>query len=286
MSRGVNRASKGKLVAMKLSLVISAQPASFSALAYKGRLEENIAKLAGFGYDGVELAVRDPEALDADALRALTRSLGLTIPAIGTGQIYGEDGLSFTSPDASVREGAIERVKAHIRLARELEAIVIIGLVRGRRAVGVTADQAEAWLVEALRACASTNPAVKLAIEPINRYETDLVNTVASGLGLVGKVAADNVGLLLDSFHMNIEESSMTAAITKSGDRLFHFHVADSNRWHAGAGHTDFAEILGALQRAGYTGFLSAEILPFPGPDAAARNNIATLHRILRCLPS
>ena len=271
---------------MKLSLVISTQPASFSALAYKGGLEENISKLANFGYDGVELAVRDPGMLDRDALKAWIRSLGLSVPAIGTGRAYSEDGLSFTSSDASVRERAMQRVAAHIQLAQELAAIVIIGLVRGRRAVGVTADQADAWLVEALCACASANPAVKLAIEPINRYETDLVNTVASGLDLVEKVAADNVGLLLDSFHMNIEEPSMTDAIRASGDRLFHFHVADSNRWHAGAGHTDFAAIVEALRRAGYGGFLSAEILPFPDPDAAARNNIETLRPILRRLLS
>jgi len=272
------------LITMKLSLVISTQPASFSALAYQGRLEENISKLLDFGYDGVELAVRDPGTLDRAALKGLVRSLGLSVPAIGTGQAYGEDGLSFTSSDASVRERAIQRVKAHIQLAREFEALVIIGLIRGRRTLGVSDAQTEEWLVGALRTCAASCPAIRLAIEPINRYETDLVNTVASGLDLVEKVAEENVGLLLDAFHMNIEEPSMTASIMDGRERLFHFHVADSNRWHAGAGHTDFFKILETLQRIGYAGFLSAEILPYPDPDAAARNNLETLRPILKCL--
>ncbi|HYK91208.1 MAG TPA: 5-keto-L-gluconate epimerase [Acidobacteriota bacterium] len=259
---------------MKLSIVLSLQPASFSALAYKGHWEENIAKIRHFGYDGVELAVRDPGLLDMPLLNCLLTGNGLVVPAVGTGQAYGEEGLSFTHPESNVRRRAVERVCSHVDLAAELRAVVIVGLVRGKREPSIAEGLAQQWLVDALRECAARNKKVLLAVEPINRYETNLINTVRSGLDLVEKLGMENVGLLLDTFHMNIEEPSIPASILSTGDRLFHFHVADSNRWYPGAGHTDFRPIVDVLERISYKGFLSAEIVPLPDPDAAAQNTI------------
>ncbi len=260
---------------MKLSIVLSTQPASFSALAYRGHWEENIRKIKSLGYDGVELAVRDPNLVDMTQLGWLLSRHGLVVPAIGTGQAFGEEGLSFTHPEPDIRGKAIERVKSHVRLAADLGAVVIIGLVRGRRAPGVSEEKTEAWLVEALRECARENRAVNLAIEPINRYETDIINTAGAGLSLIERLALENVGLLLDTFHMNIEEPSISESITASRDRLMHVHVADSNRWFPGAGHIDFTRVIEALTKIDYKRFLSAEILPFPDSDTAAANTVA-----------
>jgi len=265
---------------LKLSIVLSTQPASFSALAFKGQIAENIAKIKSLGYDGVELAVRDPAALELSALNSLLAKHHLPVPAIGTGQAFGEEGLSFTHPDAAVRRKAIDRIKSHMSLADSLGAIVIIGLVRGKKGSDTSDEQTEHWLVGALTECASENETVKLAIEPINRYETDLVNTVASGLKLVDTIGLDNVGLLLDTFHMNIEEPSMVESMVAAGERLFHFHVADSNRWYPGAGHIDFNAILNTLNSVGYRGFVSAEILPLPDPDTAAIRTIEYMRGI------
>lgn len=265
---------------MKLSIVLSTQPASFSALAFKGQIAENIAKIKNLGYDGVELAVRDPAALDVSALKSLLAKHRLPVPAIGTGQAFGEEGLSFTHPDAAVRRKAIDRIKSHMSLADSLGAIVIIGLVRGEKGSDSGDDQVDHWLAAALTECASENSTVKLAIEPINRYETGLINTVASGLKLVDTIGLDNVGLLLDTFHMNIEEPSITESMVAARDRLFHFHVADSNRWYPGAGHIDFNAILNTLNSVGYQGFVSAEILPLPDPDTAAIRTIEYMRGI------
>jgi len=95
---------------MKLSIVLSTQPASFSALAYKGELETNLAKIAALGYDGVELAVRDPKLLEIKQVLDMVSSHGLAVPAIGTGQAYAEEGLSFSHPDEKIREQAVERI--------------------------------------------------------------------------------------------------------------------------------------------------------------------------------
>jgi sugar phosphate isomerase/epimerase len=263
---------------MKLSIVQSTEPASFSALAYKGDWEQNIGKLKYMGFDGVELAVRDPNLLDAPLLKSLLAQHEMIVPAIGTGQAFGEDGLSFTHAESGIRRQALERVKSHVHLAADMGALVIIGLVRGKGEPDVSADQAQQWLIEALRELASENKKVKLAVEPINRYETDLINTVRSGLNLVEKIQMENIGLLLDTFHMNIEEPSITDSFASSKDRLFHVHIADSNRWFPGAGHIDFRAIIGVLDHIDYRGFLSAEILPLPDPDTAATNTLAHFH--------
>jgi len=266
---------------MQLSIVLSTQPASFSALAYRGRLAENIATIKRLGYDGVELAVRDPALLDMTEIDSLLRRHQLAVPAIGTGQAYSEEGLSLTHPDEAIRDRAKIRIKAHVALAAHLDAKVIIGLIRGKMESGVDEKQAERWLVDSLKECAAENEKVSIAIEPINRYETNVANTVLSALALLEQIAMENVGLLLDTFHMNIEEPSIAESIMVAKDRLFHFHIADSNRWHPGAGHIDFKEVIGVLERIGYDGFLSAEILPLPDPDTAAEKTIGFMHQLI-----
>lgn len=264
---------------MKLSIVVSTQPASFSALAYKERLPESLAKIKRLGYNAVELAVRDPELIDPAELEKLVEQLGLPVCALGTGQAYGEEGLSLTHPDPQIRCRAILRLKSHIRLAARLKAIVIVGLIRGKREEGVSRDQTGAWLREALEECAREDASVKLAVEPINRYETDLLNSVNESLRFLSRVGAENIGLLLDTFHMNIEEACLLSSIESAARRLLHVHVADSNRWYPGAGHIDFAAIVTRLEKLGYQGYFSAEILPNPDPDTAAAMTILHLRR-------
>jgi len=141
-------------------------------------------------------------------------------------------------------------------------------------------EKAEAWIVKALGECADYNPDVRLVIEPCNRYEANTVNTVDAGLDLLDKVGRENVGLLLDTFHMNIEEPNMLKSINKAGRKIFHFHIADSNRWYPGAGHIDFNAVIDQLKKVGYSGFLSAEIIPEPTGDVAAEKTIKTMRRI------
>jgi sugar phosphate isomerase/epimerase len=264
---------------MKYSIVLSTQPARFAAVAFKGNLETHLAQISALGYDGVELAVRDPRLINPAELMDLVDRYHLDVPAIGTGQAWGEEGLSFTDPDPGVRKAAVERILSHFPLASQLGAIVIIGLIRGIVKPGVEPHQAMDWLIEALQTCcqSANTHGVKLALEPINRYETTLINNTTQGMELVQKVGADNFGLLLDTFHMNIEEASIEASIQTCGPRIFHFHVADSNRWYPGAGHLNFKSILSTLAETGYPGYVSGEFMPLPDAETAARQGIAFL---------
>ena len=267
---------------MKLSVVLSTHAASFQAVAFKGDFEANVAKIASWGYDGVELAVRDPRLVNAGQLERVVADCGLVVPAIGTGQAWGEEGLSFTSSDPAVRAAAIERISSHVPLAAHLEAIVILGLIRGITPEGQTHEQSMEYLVEAIQQCAAAAgvTGVRFALEPMNRYETDLIHTAADGLELIERVGKENFGLLLDTFHMNIEDPDIGASIRTCGDRIFHFHVADSNRWYPGAGHLDFASILDELAETGYGGFVSGEFMPLPDADTAAENGIGYLRNL------
>ena len=269
---------------MKLSIVLSTHAANFEAVAFKGDFEGNIERIAGWGYEGVELAIRDPRLVDVSELERVVTSHGLQVPAIGTGQAWGEEGLSLTSNDPSVRAAAVERIKSHIPLAKRFRAIIILGLIRGITPAGQTHEQSMCYLVESLQECAQAAcPAgVRFALEPLNRYETDLIHTVADGMDLIHKTGAGNLGLLLDTFHMNIEEPHIEDSIRLCGERIFHFHVADSNRWHPGAGHLDFTSILDVLIATGYDGYVSGEFLPRPDANTSAKNNIDHLRHILR----
>ena len=273
---------------LKLSTVLSIQDAQFDAVVYKGNIDENIARIAEIGYDGVELAVRDPRLLDVGALERSLHKHNLAVPALGTGQAYGEENLSFTAVDSDVRARAIARIKSHIKLAKRFDALVILGLIRGVTPPGVGKVQAMRWLVHALRECSeyAAKEGVRLALEPINRYETDLINMIEEGLLLLEQVASPYLGLLPDTFHMNIEEPSIERSIRRAGPAIFHFHVADSNRRYPGAGHLDFNGILRLLkEELNYQGWISAETLPYPDPRTAAEQGLARLRAVLAADP-
>lgn len=255
---------------MKISIVLSTQPASFSALPFQGSLDENMSKIRKLGFDGVELAVRDTKLLNIPELQKMLKNNQLLVPAIGTGQLFGEERLSLTHPDVKIRKQTKKRLRQHIQLAREFSAVVIIGLVRGNRIPENNMEKVENWLFEGLKECALVDKDIRLVIEPINRYETNLLNTVHETLEFLDRLKMDNVGLLLDTFHMNIEEPSIVGSILDARDKLFHFHIADSNRWYPGAGHIDFQEIVDTLNKIEYQGFISGEILPFPDPYISA----------------
>ena len=265
---------------MKLSTAVSTPDARFSALALKGDFDTNFALARHHGMDGAEIHVRDPRDVDARELTELKQKHGLVIPAIGTGRAFGEDGLSFSDPDASVRRTAVDRIKSHVDLARALDSHIIIGLVLGKNP---RTPEIEKNAAACMRDCAdyAARFDIKLFVEPINRYETGFIITADDCLSFFETVDRDNCKVLLDTFHMNIEEADICATIRNVGARIGHVHVADSNRWYPGAGHLDFEQIIKALKQAGYDGFLSAEMFPHPEPETALAGMAAHLRGIL-----
>ena len=268
---------------MKLAYVISASPTRFDAVASGRDLESAIRQLAALGFDGVELAIRDPALIDTERIAALAAELGIRIPAIGTGQAYLEEGLSLASPEAAVRDRAVTRLLAQVDVACRLGALLIVGLIHGPVPPGMDRERALAWFLGGLGrvAPAARERGVRVVIEPINRYESNWLNTVDEVLDVIRWLGEDNVGVLPDTFHMNIEEVDLAAAVRRAGQRLWHVHVADSNRRAPGWGHLPFADVVSALTGIGYGGTVSAEILPHPSVLDAARQTITVLRALL-----
>jgi len=121
---------------------------------------------------------------------------------------------------------------------------------------------------------------IRLTLGPVNRYESNFINTLNEGVEFIIRVGASNLGLLADTFHMNIEEVSIYDSLIQAKDYITHVHFADSNRWAPGCGHLDFSKIVQTLKKIGYQGFISAEILPFPDPDNCALLTAETLDKL------
>lgn len=228
------------------------------------------------GFDGIEIFPPSAEAIDVKQVTALLGDHGLALAAMGTGGGWVKSRLHLTLADSAARQKARDFVRAIIDVAGQLRAPAIIGSMQGRSGEGVEHAAATAYLSDALEDLGehARQYGVPLIYEPLNRYETNMANTLAAGGRLLGGLSTRNVKLLADLFHMNIEETDLPAAIRAAAGHIGHVHFVDSNRRPAGMGHLDFAPIAAALREIGYAGFASAEALPHPDPLSAARQTI------------
>ena len=157
-----------------------------------------------------------------------------------------------------------------------LLALVTLADMQGNVLAGLPREQAMQWLADGLIHLGkhAATLGVKLIYEPLNRYETNLINTLGDGVQFLKMRQIQHVGLLADLFHMNIEEEDLAASIRKNARWIRHVHFADSNRRAIGFGHTEMTSVAKALQDIGYYGYVSAEAFPWPDSDAAAAQTI------------
>ena len=229
-------------------------------------------KAAALRYDAIEIFPPGPEAIDAEALRNLLDRHNLKVAAVGTGAGWVKHKLHLCLPDSDQRARARAFIRSIIDVAGQFHAPAIIGSMQGRFG-DVPRDAAMGYIAEALNELGehAKQYGVPLIFEPLNRYETNIANTVEAGVALLNTLSTKNVVLLADLFHMNIEEVDIAAALKAGGKRIGHVHFVDSNRRPAGCGHLDFAPIANALKEMGYQGYASAEALPYPNSDQAAK---------------
>ncbi len=236
------------------------------------------------GYDAVEIFAPSPAAVNPEELRQLLATLDLKLAAVGTGAGMVLHGLSLSDPDAGQRAKARDFVKSIIDFGGVFGAPAIIGSMQGRWGGAVTREMGIGYLAEALHDLGeyALRYEVPLIYEPLNRYETNMCNTVAAGVDLLNSLQTTNVTLLADLFHMNIEEADLAAALRAGGDHIGHVHFVDSNRRPAGCGHLDFEPIAAALQEIGFARYASAEAFPYPDPYEAARLTINAFNKYLK----
>lgn len=228
------------------------------------------------GFDAVEIFAPSATAVDPRELRKLLDDHQLSLAAVGTGAGWVKHRLHLALPDAAKRQQAADFIRGIIDFAGQFGARAIIGSMQGRSGDGVDKPTARGWLSDALEllGCHAEQYGVPLLYEPLNRYETDQVTTVADGVKLLSGLSTGNVRLLCDLFHMNIEEVDVAAALRHGGAYVGHVHFVDSNRRPVGCGHLDVGPVIAALREINYGGYLSAEAFPYPDPLAAARQTI------------
>jgi sugar phosphate isomerase/epimerase len=239
------------------------------------------------GFDAIEIFPPGPEAIDRKSLSALLETHHLRLAAVGTGAGWLKHRLSLTAAEADQRGQARAFVRSIIDAAAPLGASAIIGSMQGRHGEGVSRDQAIDWLRSALEELGAhaRSQGVPLIYETLNRYETNICNTIGQGVALLRSLQTDNVTLLADLFHMNIEEADLGSAIRRAGSHIGHLHFVDSNRRPAGCGHLDYAPIAAALREIGYSGYASAEAFPYPDSCQAARQTMETFRHYLAVEP-
>ena len=254
--------------------------AGFNLLLWTTHLTEALlphcAAVKAAGYDGVEIPVFEGDVAHYRAMGRRLGDLGLRRTAVGI--VQSEDANPM-SPDAGHRAAGVDFLKWMIDCCAAAGVETLCGPFHQPLAVfsgtGPTPDEL-AWLAESHRAMAAhaRDAGVVLAVEPLNRFECYALNTLAQSTAMVEAVDTEGYGCLFDTFHANIEEGDIGAAIRGAGSAIAHVHISENDRGAPGAGHVDFAETFTALKDIGYDGWLVIEAFGQALPDLAAATRV------------
>jgi sugar phosphate isomerase/epimerase len=223
-------------------------------------LATTLKRIKTLGYESIEIS-GEPAQYDVKETRALLKEHGIRCWGAVT-LTLGERNLA--AKDEAQRARSVEYVKSVITMVSELEGeiITLVPATVGKVTPDATEEEEWRWVVDATRECFdhAQKRGVRIAIEPLNRFETYMFNRCAQALALADAVSPE-CGVCLDTFHLNIEEEDMYEAIRLAGKRLFDFHVADNNRFAAGLGQLDWKKIIGTLKEIGYDGAVTNEFV-------------------------
>jgi D-psicose/D-tagatose/L-ribulose 3-epimerase len=256
-------------------------------------------KAKEMGFDVLEVCVEDPATIDPEAIRDAAEEAGVNVLICGA---FGPD-RDISAEDAGVRKSGVAYIKTCIDMAQAAGSPLVSGPMysaTGKCRLLTPSEREQQWsrAVENMKTLAeyAGERGVKLAVETLNRFETDFLNTVDQGLDFFHRIGMDNVGFLLDTFHMNIEEKDMGDAIRRAGRKIFNFHACSNDRGTPGEDHLPWADITRALKDARYDDFVVIESFTTDiveiaravslwrplaeSQDALARNGLSFLKRI------
>ena len=219
-------------------------------------------KVKDMGFNTLEIAVEDPTTINVQNVKQASEETGIEITICGA---FGAN-RDISSTDSNIRMQGLDYIKTCVDIAKQIGCELISGPMFS--AVGktnlLTPEEKEMqwqWGVENMKLAAqyAKERNIRLAVEPLNRFETDFINTVCQGRDFIDRIDMDNVGLLIDTFHMNIEEKNIGEAIRLAGDKIFNFHACGSDRGTPGEDNTKWDEVKQALCDVGYDGLVTIE---------------------------
>jgi sugar phosphate isomerase/epimerase len=221
-------------------------------------LEVTLRRIKRLGFESIEIS-GEPKQYDTKTSRPLLKQHGIRCWGAVT-LTLGQRNLA--AADEKQRKASLDYVKSVVTMVKELDGteITIVPATVGKVVPDGTPEQEWKWVVDCLKDvyAHAQKSGVKMAIEPLNRFETYFVNRADQALRLAQDVGPD-CGVCLDVFHMNIEEADMHAAIRKVGKRLQDVHVAENNRLAPGMGRIDWTKFVATLREVGYQGALTME---------------------------
>lgn len=236
-----------------------------------------LVKAKDYGYDLVEIAVEDAGLIDLKKLKRHAQELGLSLSVSGA---FGEE-RDISSMEKNYRNIGVDYIKTCVDIANYLESPIFGGPLYS--AVGKTRIVSKEQKSLERQYCVDnlfevTNYAkekgVALALEPLNRFETDMINTMEQALELINEVNDPSLGILLDTFHSNIEEKNVAKTILQLGDRLIHVQGNENDRGIPGTGQVPWKDIKDALQAINYTGSIVLETFGSPSKELARAASI------------
>jgi D-psicose/D-tagatose/L-ribulose 3-epimerase len=227
--------------------------------------------IRGYGFESLDVNVRVLDLPGAKLIRRRAEDLGLQL--MGGGSLPADKELLSNDPEK--RREAIEYMKSLVRTVHELGSTFYGGIIYApfSRLTGRAPSKEELELsAQGLREVAryAQSFGIKVALEPANRYETYLINTIGDGLRLADAIGEKNVGILFDTFHTSIEEKSMYRAITAAGSRLYHVHVPENDRGIPGSGQVRWDDVFRGIKDIGYEGTITIEGFVDASADVAA----------------
>ncbi|PWN31397.1 xylose isomerase-like protein [Meira miltonrushii] len=225
-------------------------------------LEETLARASKYGYTSIELA-GEPEKYPIEQTLASLKKYGMQ--CWGTVTIMRAE-RDLLTPDPVQRANTIAYQKQIVQMSADLggKIVTITPSIGGKIKPSASVEEEWKWAVESIKEVCkfAQTKSIKIAIEPINRFETYFINRVDEAIALVEAIQENNCGIAIDTFHLNIEETNMFEAIEKCGKYLFDVHLGDNNRSAPGDGRLDWKKIITALKDVGYTGALAMEACP------------------------
>jgi 5-keto-L-gluconate epimerase len=214
------------------------------------------------GFVGIEPLYSNAPQFDSKILKRLLQKNEQRIIGLRTGGIALKHGVSFSNPDKSVRIKAINLFYDAIHYASDIGApLLLVGLLQGRLLPSQSYQEARKYISDCLIDCAkeAEEHQIVICLEAINRFLLGYHSKADEVIGLLKEINLPNVKLLLDTFHMNIEESCIEATLITSASQLRHIHFADNNRLIPGRGSINFYRIARVLKAIDYQGFISIE---------------------------
>ncbi len=261
---------------MKISML------SYEPVQVLAELDRRMDLVKSLGYAGIELTATHPLGYAIEEVEALVARHGLPVVSLLSGWSYANEGLCLSSPDAGVRERAVERLRGYVRLAGRLGAVLVVGMMQGLRSDEPDVEVANGRIAGCLMSVSddAQTEGVSIVLEPVSHFQVGFNHTAAEARAMAERVGSRAVGYMLDTIHVNIEERSLLDTVREHGREIRHFHLCETNGGPFGTGGLDFlaGRFMGfGIGRGGLIGGLAIDRDQGYTPDPEAPDGLHNL---------